>query len=128
MSDYNLSQTGSQVQTILNKSYSKPAAGIPKTDLASGVRTSLDHADAAYIQSAANSEEIAELQDLYQALTQNDIVIVESSDWPISSGQQQNVIYRVTGTDSYSDYMWNGAEFIPMATYSNAYDAGFSLD
>lgn len=62
--------------------------------------------------------EIAELRALYEALTQTGVTPVAADDWPVSD-PQQNVIYRVAGTSSYTDYMWDGTDFIPMATYTN---------
>lgn len=62
--------------------------------------------------------EIAELRALYEALTQTGVTPVAADDWPVSDPQEK-VIYRVAGTSSYTDYMWNGTEFIPMATYTN---------
>lgn len=49
---YNSYFTGAEVEAALNKAknagtYSKPSTGIPKTDLASAVQTSLDKADTA---------------------------------------------------------------------------------
>ena len=46
------------------------------------------------------------------------IVPVESTDWPLSSGNT-NTIYRVAGTTSYTDYAWDGTQFITLATYDN---------
>ena len=40
---------------------------------------------------------------------------------------QTNVVYRVPGNGSYSDYMWNGSSFVLLATYSSSYDAGGAL-
>ena len=67
---------------------------------------------AAEIQRAQAEE--SRLQDQYDALTQNPIVI-----GPLPSSGQANTIYRVPGTSSYSDYMWNGTQFVLMATYSD---------
>ena len=54
------------------------------------------------------------LQDMYEGLTQNPVVI-----GPLPSSGQANTIYRVPGTSSYSDYMWDGTQFVLMATYSD---------
>lgn len=35
---------------------------------------------------------------------------------------EEGKIYRLTGSTSYSDYMWNNSQFIKMATYNNAID------
>lgn len=57
------------------------------------------------------------LQEQYDALTQSDIIV---GDLPESG--TKNLIYRVPGTNSYSDYMWNGTQFVKMAEYDNAID------
>lgn len=67
------------------------------------------------------NSKIEEIQALYNALTKTDIVVVESSNWPLST-LEKNTIYRVTGTSSYSDYMYDGSNTILMATYNNAID------
>lgn len=41
---------------------------------------------------------------------------------------EQGIVYRVPGNGSYSDYMWNGTQFILLATYSSSYDAGGALN
>lgn len=71
------------------------------------------------ISRAESSERL--IQEQYNALTQSGVTIINSSDWPISNPQKQ-VIYRVTGTTSYTDYMWDGSNFISMATYNNGID------
>lgn len=74
-----------------------------------------------------NTADIAQLRALYEALTQNEPVIIQPSDtWPVAN-PQENVIYRVidrvnTPPQSYSDYMWNGTAMVLMATYDNAID------
>ena len=57
------------------------------------------------------------LQEQYNALTQSDIVI-----GTLPASGTKNLIYRVPGTNSYSDYMWNGTQFVKMAEYDNAID------
>lgn len=74
---------------------------------------------------STNENDIADLQEAYAALTQNDIIVVNGA-LP-SSDQQQNVIYRQPDQDHtppqfYSDYMWNGSTWVLMATYNNAID------
>lgn len=64
---------------------------------------------------------ISNLQALYNGLTQNDVVIVPEGSWPLSN-LQQNTIYRVAGSTSYSDYIYNGTTAVLMATYDNAID------
>lgn len=61
------------------------------------------------------------LQMAYQGLTQSALIPVSSENWPVNN-PEEGAIYRVSGDISYTDYMWNGTEFIPMATYNNAID------
>lgn len=64
-----------------------------------------------------NTTNISNLRQLYNSLTQSDII--PSSSLP-SSGQS-NKIYRISenpNTSSYSDYMWTGSNFLLMATYT----------
>lgn len=68
---------------------------------------------------STNEIDIAQLQILYNSLQQSKPVPVTSLP---STGQQQGVIYRLAGTTSYSDYMWNGSSWVLMATYNNAID------
>ena len=68
---------------------------------------------------STNETDIANLRQLYNNLQQSQPVPVTSLP---SSGQQQGVIYRLAGTTSYSDYMWNGSTWVLMATYNNAID------
>lgn len=78
-------------------------------------------------QVSTNTADIAQLYALYEALTQNEPVIIQPSDtWPVAD-PQENVIYRVidrvnTPPQSYSDYMWNGTTMVLMATYNNSID------
>lgn len=69
---------------------------------------------------ATNAEDIATLQAAYAGLTQSDIVPLTS----LPASGVANTIYRIAGTNSYTDYMWNDTEFIPMATYTIPADAG----
>ena len=57
------------------------------------------------------------LQEQYNALTQSDIVV-----GTLPESGTKNLIYRVPGTSSYSDYMWDGTKFVKMAEYDNAID------
>ena len=66
---------------------------------------------------STNETDIAQLQAAYEALTQSDIII-----GALPASGVANKIYRVPGTNSYSDYMWNGTQFVLMATYNNAID------
>lgn len=68
---------------------------------------------------STNETDIANLQQLYNNLQQSKPVPVTSLP---TSGQQQGVIYRLAGTTSYADYMWNGSSWVLMAEYNNAVD------
>ena len=68
---------------------------------------------------STNETDIANLQQLYNDLQQSKPVPVTALP---KTGQQQGVIYRLAGTTSYSDYMWNGSTWVLMATYNNAID------
>ena len=52
-----------------------------------------------------------------EGLTQSEIIVGEL---PLEG--TENTIYRVPGTGSYTDYAWNGEEFVPLAEYDNATD------
>lgn len=61
------------------------------------------------------------LQSMYEGLTQSDIEVVSS----LPQTGEANKIYRLVGTTSYTDYMYNADDLttpIPMATYNNAID------
>ena len=70
--------------------------------------------------------DIAELQELYQSLTQSDIIPCAA----LPAQGVANKIYRVAGTGSYSDYMYAADALttpILLATYNNAIDTTFGL-
>lgn len=82
------------------------------------------------IQLAQDStqDDLEALREAYEGVTQSQVVVVQNTDWPVSN-PKKNTIYRVqkwNGSDvannAYTDYMWNGSEFILMATYNNAID------
>lgn len=54
------------------------------------------------------------VQDLYAALTQSDIVPVQSL--PVSPDTR--TVYRTIGTNSYSDHMYFGGQWFTLATYN----------
>ena len=76
---------------------------------------------------STNETDIAQLQALYEALTESEPEIIQPTDtWPVAS-PSEGVIYRVvdrvnTPPEYYSDYMWNGTTMVLMATYDNAID------
>ena len=65
--------------------------------------------------------ELQLLHNQYTALTQSNVVV---GPLPAAGSGQTNTIYRVPGTDSYSDYMYatQGGTEILMATYNNGID------
>ena len=71
-------------------------------------------------QESVNSEVASSIDTLtaaYAGLTQSDIVVGAKP----TTGEV-NTIYRVPGTTTYTDWMWNGTSWVEMATYSNAID------
>lgn len=70
-----------------------------------------------------------ELIELYTAVTQSNMIVMEKSvwdakDWSTESGIA-NTIYRVSGTNSYADYMFKSTDLhtpVKMAEYNNAID------
>lgn len=89
------------------------------TDLASRVTTAEGNITSLTGRMGSAETNIANLQQLYNNLQQSKPVPVTALP---STGQQQGVIYRLAGTTSYSDYMWNGSSWVLMATYNNAID------
>ena len=96
---------------------STPTLGSANPVTSSGIKTELNRIDG----------NITTLNDLYEALTQSAMVVVQPSDtWPVASPATK-IIYRVvdrvnTPPQNYSDYMWNGTVMVLMATYDNAID------
>lgn len=80
----------------------------------------------------AFKSDITDLQELYVALTQSDLIITDT----LPAEGQPNVIYRVPDTEHtpsqyYSDYMYSPTDLttpVPMATYNNAIDAKPAYD
>ena len=50
----------------------------------------------------------------------NPIVIVDPAEWPLESGEDRTT-YRVPGDNSYTDYGWNGTQFVQLAEYTTAF-------
>lgn len=96
---------------------STPTLGSPNPVTSSGIKTELNRIDG----------NITTLNDLYEALTQSALVVVQPTDtWPVENPEEQT-IYRVvdranTPPQYYSDYMWNGSAMVLMAEYDNAID------
>lgn len=105
--------------------YQKPSTGIPKTDMASAVQASLSKADTALQehQSLANYYTKSQVDNLIVPVN-TDVVIVDT----LPASGTANTIYRVPGTDSYTDNGWDGTQWVTLATYNTAYDAGGALN
>lgn len=69
-------------------------------------------------ESARAIEAENNLRQLYNNLQQSQPIPVTQLPATGEAGK----IYRLAGTTSYSDYMWNGTQFIKMAEYNNAID------
>lgn len=66
-----------------------------------------------YARDSQARADIALLQAAYAGLTESDIIV-----GTLPGSGTANKIYRVPGTGSYSDYMWDGTQFVLMATYT----------
>ena len=113
--------TGGSTKTIKNVDDYVSTVNEKLDTLKGGSNTTIPTINAA-IASEVSRATIAEelLQDQYNALTQSDKII---GSLPASG--HKNVIYRVPGTNSYSDYMYaNEGDTTPvlMGTYNNAID------
>lgn len=69
-------------------------------------------------ESARAIEAENSIRQLYNNLQQSQPIPVTQLPATGEAGK----IYRLAGTNSYADYMWNGSDFILMATYDNAFD------
>lgn len=102
----NITNTGTwgEQVTSLNQNFNRVGAGI-------------DSLSGAY----------ANLQEAYEDLSKNDPEPMTAADWAALSADTSNLeegkIYRVAGTNSYTDYMWNGTAIITMATFNNSMDS-----
>lgn len=63
-----------------------------------------------------------ELREYVQALSQSKPVPKTAAEWAAMTSYVEGVIYRVAGTTSYADYMYNGTTTVKMAEYDNAID------
>ena len=76
--------------------YSKPSGGIPKTDLASAVQTSLDRADSSYSALANVSKNIARVERNFTSTAD----VLSSTGCKYTT--QSNKVYRITAWAEYS--------------------------
>lgn len=71
------------------------------------------------IAAEKNRAEAAEtaLANGIEGLTQSEVVVGE-----LPASGEASKIYRVPGETSYTDYAWNGSQFVPLAEYDNGID------
>lgn len=109
----NITNTGTwgEQVTSLNQNFNRVGTGI---DSLSGAYDDLQEA-------------YANLQEAYEDLSKNAPEPMTAADWAALSADTSNLeegkIYRVAGTNSYTDYMWNGTAIITMATFNNSMDS-----
>ena len=104
--------------------YQKPAGGIPKTDLAADVQTSLGKADTALQehQSLVNYYTKSEVNSLIVPQGVNAIPVAA-----LPATGAANTLYFVQGTDSFTINAWDGTAWVTLATIAGTYDAGGAL-
>ncbi len=105
--------------------YQKPSTGIPKTDLAPAVQTSLGKADTALQthQSLANYYTKSQVDNL---IVPQGVDAVPVTSLPATGSA--NTLYFLQGTNSFTINAWNGSAWGILATISGTYDAGFALN
>ena len=61
------------------------------------------------------------IQSLITTYAAGDVVVLCPSGLPASPASgDEDKIHRVPGTGSYSDYQWDGTQFVPLATISGS--------
>lgn len=104
--------------------YQKPAGGIPKTDLAAAVQTSLGKADTAL-------QEHQSLVNYYTKSEVNSLIIPQGVNAiPVAAlpaTGAANTLYFVQGTNSFTINAWDGTAWVTLATIAGTYDAGGAL-
>lgn len=113
---FHIEQTDGKI-TAVTLTTNDIASANDLTVLAGRVTTAENDIDSLEFRVGTNEADIALLQAAYSGLTQSDIIV-----GALPASGVANKIYRVPGTNSYSDYMWNGTQFVLMATYNNAID------
>lgn len=146
--------SGYATTSAVNAKYTKPDTGIPSTDLASTVQTSLGKADTALqaqdisgkqdvindlatIRSGAAAgatavqpaqmntalEAKADKSDTYTKAEIGNLIVPANTEIIVTdtlpATGTANTIYRVpdAGGESYTDYGWDGTQFVDLATY-----------
>lgn len=105
--------------------YQKPANGIPKTDLASEVQSSLEKADTA-LQTHQS------LTNYYTKSQVDNLIVPQGVDavpvTALPATGDANTLYFLQGTNSFTINAWDGSTWVILATISGTYDAGFALN
>lgn len=132
MADYQLTQTGPEVQEVLNSVGPNTAAIEAEVARAEAAEHELNEsiidesearadADAALAREiAADKENLAENYFNKEQVT--NLIIPQDVDPVVVDALPEEgepgKVYRVPGTDSYSDYAWDGTEWVPLATHN----------
>lgn len=104
--------------------YSKPSGGIPKTDLASAVQTSLGKADTA-LQNVPNTYRTAAAQDTIDAGKADKVTEVTiSTSGAVSQALDAGKIYHFTGSVSSLSLTLNAAASGQIAQYHFDFESG----
>lgn len=113
-----VSGKGLSTNDYTNEDKAKVAAAITEHQDISG------KADKSEVVAEKNRAEAAEeqLRAYYEALSQSQPIPKTAEEWAAMTSWQEGVIYRVAGTTSYADWMYNGTATIKMAEYDNAID------
>ena len=122
ISDLNTIRSGAAIGAT---AYQKPSTGIPKTDLAPAVQTSLGKADTALQthQSLANYYTKSQVDNL---IVPQGVDAVPVTALPATGNA--NTLYFLQGTNSFTINSWDGSAWVVLATISGTYDAGFALN
>lgn len=100
-----------------------PKANSSNPVKSSGIKEAIDaKADAANTYDKSVLYTKTEVDNIVSAITAYDVAVQVVTSLPSTSSAQTNVIYRLTGESSYSDYAFNGTVFVKLAEYDNLID------
>ena len=94
------------------------------TDSTGHVSVTLGETDGKINSFAVSTADIASAEalntlDVYVHNIEEGNIVVKSSEPSLpDTGASANTVYRVAGTTTYSDYMWNGTTMVKMAEYN----------
>ena len=94
------------------------------SDLPNDVNYLTEHQD---ISGKADADSVYTKEEVAAMLSnvpESDVIVV--SELPVSG--QANKLYRVAGEDSYSEYGWNGSDFVKLAEYNHGIDDEPAID